>query len=64
MKKILLATALVAFVASPAAAQHQVYAPFPGETIVVADGRIIGQDPDPNVRLLLRMHSLNSEGVY
>jgi hypothetical protein len=64
MKKLLLAAALAAFVTSPAAAQYQLFATAPSQYIVVADGQIIGQDPDPNVRLELRMTALNNDGIY
>jgi hypothetical protein len=66
MKKIILASALTVLVATPAFAQsfydpYNPYGPYAyyggyGSNVVIADGgRIVGADPDPNVRLdLLR----------
>jgi hypothetical protein len=49
MKKLVIATVLAATVATPAFAQ---YAPrYHGANAVIYNGRIIGQDPDANVRL-------------
>jgi hypothetical protein len=66
MKKITLAILLATFVAAPALAQspydpYNPYGPYGyysgyGSNVVIADGgRVVGADPDPNVRLdLLR----------
>lgn len=66
MKKITLAILLTTFAAAPALAQspydpYSPYGPYAyyggyGSNVVIADGgRVVGADPDPNVRLdLLR----------
>ncbi|HEY7459611.1 MAG TPA: hypothetical protein VH765_12745 [Xanthobacteraceae bacterium] len=53
MKKALVAAIIVVFATTPALAQYR----YLSRTVVVADGKIIGQDPDPNVRLDLRKNS-------
>jgi hypothetical protein len=78
MKKLIIGACFAAFAASPALAQNQSQAlPFassntaspalmfatPAQSqVVVADGRIIGQDPDANVRLEILRSSIASEG--
>lgn len=68
MRKTLFVTAAIALLASPAVAQSpygstkQLYGyAGPGSTIVVADGRVIGMDPDPNVRLEILRSSQTSD---
>jgi hypothetical protein len=53
MKKIIVAAILAAVVSTPAAAQYRYY----GGWVVVADGKIIGSDPDPRIRADLRKNS-------
>jgi hypothetical protein len=53
MKKALVAAIIVVFATTPALALYR----YLSRTVVVADGKIIGQDPDPNVRLDLRKNS-------
>ncbi|MEX2128042.1 MAG: hypothetical protein WD871_07330 [Xanthobacteraceae bacterium] len=68
MKKYLFAASLIALVSSPAHAQNpyygQYYANSPNSPFVVADGRIIGRDPDANVRLELRKNALVNDGIF
>jgi patatin-like phospholipase/acyl hydrolase len=68
MKKLVTALALSAFAAAPAfAATHHrahatqdAYAADP--TVVIVDGKVVGADPDPNVRLsLLRDPGLQAD---
>ena len=77
MRKIIIGACFAAFATSPALAQNQsqalpyappntasqalMFATPPQSQVVVADGRIIGQDPDANVRLEIR-RSIASEG--
>ena len=49
MKCLIAAVALAAFIVAPAFAQ----APPPSHSVIVG-GKVIGQDPDANVRLQLR----------
>ncbi len=56
MKSLLAAVALAPFIVAPAFAQ----APPPSHTVIVG-GKVIGQDPDANVRLQLRRDA-GSEG--
>jgi hypothetical protein len=53
MKKIIVAAILAVVATTPALAQYR----YLSRTAVVYDGKIIGQDPDPNVRLDLRKNS-------
>ena len=46
MKTLLAALAIVTTIAAPAFAQKQA----PSSSAVVVDGKVIGQDPDANVR--------------
>lgn len=62
MKKFVTALALAAFVATPAfAANHKksndaasTYVAATDPTVVVVNGKVVGADPDANVRLNLR----------
>lgn len=56
MQKLLLAASLAAMIAMPAFAQ-QSNADFYNSPMVINGDRIIGQDPDPNVRLELRRNA-------
>jgi hypothetical protein len=51
MKKLIIATVLATTVATPAFAQYLPRFTGPGLNAVIYNGRIIGQDPDANVRL-------------
>jgi hypothetical protein len=53
MKRIVVAAILAAVATAPALAQYR----YVSRNAVVYDGKIIGQDPDPNVRLDLRKNS-------
>jgi len=64
MKKYLLAAVLAAFAASPALATNshramrndsadEAFASVPQSGAVVQDGKVIGADPDPSIRLQL-----------
>ena len=55
MKRIIVAAILAAVASTPAMAQYRYY--YLSRTAVVYDGKIIGMDPDPNVRLDLRKNS-------
>jgi hypothetical protein len=46
MRKVIVAAILAAVVSTPAAAQYR----YLGWRVVVADGKIIGADPDPRIR--------------
>ena len=49
MKNLITAVALAALIAIPAAAAFAQSA-----NVVIVGGQVVGQDPDPNVRLQLR----------
>ena len=59
MKKLVTALALSAFAAAPAlaATHHRAQATqdayAAGPNVVIVDGKVVGADPDPNVRLSL-----------
>jgi hypothetical protein len=53
MKKIIVAALLAVVVTTPALAQYR----YLSRNAVVSDGKIIGQDPDVNVRLDLRRNA-------
>jgi hypothetical protein len=53
MKKIIVAAILAVVATTPALAQYR----YVSRNAVVYDGKIIGQDPDINVRLDLRKNS-------
>jgi hypothetical protein len=59
MKKLITALALSAFAAAPAlaATHHRAHATqdtyAAGPNVVIVDGKMVGADPDPNVRLSL-----------
>ena len=46
MVRVILAALLVVAVATPASAQYRYW----GRGIVVYEGKIVGQDPDPRIR--------------
>ncbi len=48
MKKIIVAAILAVVATTPALAQYRYY--YLPRTVVVYDGKIIGQDPDPRIR--------------
>jgi hypothetical protein len=56
MQKLFLAVSLAATIATPVFAQSP-QADFYNSPYVISGGQIIGQDPDPNVRLELRRNS-------
>jgi hypothetical protein len=53
MKKIIVAAILAAVVTTPAFAQYR----YVSRGAVVYDGKIIGQDPDPKIRVELRKNA-------
>ena len=57
MKTLIAALALAAFIATPVITSPA----FADETEVIVGGKVIGKDPDPNVRLQLR-RDYGSEG--
>jgi hypothetical protein len=67
LKMILSAVGVAALIASPALAKPQhphVQAPtVSGTTVVAPDGRVIGADPDANIRAELLRDYPNSEGA-
>jgi hypothetical protein len=56
MQKLFLAASLAAMITTPALTQ-QINADFYNSPLVISGDRIVGQDPDPNVRLELRRNA-------
>jgi len=59
LKKILVATAFVTIIAAPAFARsdntHARATASPSDVVIV-DGKVVGQDPDPFIRTMLSGH--------